>query len=191
MHYFKHFPRILYTLPETGKAMSVIDITRRFTIGELARNASLVFYSYSIQEGDRPDIIAHKYYKDSTLDWLVLIANEIHNPYFQWYMNTTEFNTYIRQKYGSVEAALRTNHHYELVTQTASRYTDDEGVTIQIPKKTLIIDRTTYDATSAADRIAVDCYTHESNLNEKTRDISLVDRKYLSFLLEQYKDLFV
>ena len=171
--------------------MRVIDITRRFTIAQLAQSRSLVFYPYAIQEGDRPDIIADKYYKDTTLDWLVLVANEIHEPYFQWYMDTTSFNGYIRQKYGSVEEALQTNHHYEIVTQVASQYTDDDGVTIRIPKKTLIIDRTTYDATSAISRIAVDCYTYETNVNEKRRNILLVDRKYLSFLIDQYKDLFV
>jgi len=61
-----------------------------------------VFFTYTLQEGDRPDIIAEKYYEDSNFAWLIYYANEIIDPYFEWPMQQNEFEEYLKIKYGSI-----------------------------------------------------------------------------------------
>jgi len=116
-HYFKPFPSILYKIPGITSEMVVTDITRRFTLNTILKNNAAIYFDYEIKDGDRPDIIADKYYEDQTLDWLVLLTNEIHDPYFKWPLSYENFSNYIRQKYGSVSAAQSTTHHYEKTIQ--------------------------------------------------------------------------
>ena len=39
---------------------------------------------YFIQDGDRADTLAHQIYGDSTLHWIIMYANYMTNPYYDW-----------------------------------------------------------------------------------------------------------
>ena len=192
MQYFSRFPVIGFTLDATGKncIIPATDITRRFKLSDLAKNGSLVFFQYSLKEGERPDIVAYKYYGDSTLDWLVLMANEILDPYFQWPMSTLSLEAYIRQKYGSVSVAMGQVHHYEWIKQAAVTFTSTSGEIVQIPETFFVVDRATYLTLSSGSRRQLTAYDYEVALNEKRRDISLIDQRYVAGLQDNYGDLF-
>ena len=189
MHYFSRFPNVAVSLDATGIKNPIVmtDITRRFTINNLSRDSTLVYYSYAVKDGERPDIIAFKYYKDQTLDWLVLLANEIHDPYFQWYMSTRDFENYVRQKYGSISVAQANVHHYEWIKQARTQITNSDGERIDVPERYLIVDRTTNVSLPASDRSEVTDYDYEVSKNEKRRNIVLIDRSLVPGLLENYR----
>lgn len=190
MHYFSKFPAALFTYDATGRKNPIValDVTKRFALSALSKDASLVYYTYEVKDGERPDIIAYKYYKDETLDWLVLLVNEIHDPYFQWYMSTYDFEQYVRQKYGSIEASQSNVRRYEWIKQARSEITDSSGETIVVPERSLIVDQTTYLSLSSSERRIVTDYDHEVGENEKHRSISLIDRSYVPALLENYRN---
>jgi len=189
MHYFSRFPSTLFVYDATGRKnlIPALDITKRFSINALSKDASLIYYSYTVKDGERPDIIAYKYYKDETLAWLVMLANEIHDPYFQWYMATYDFEQYVRQKYGSISTAQADVHHYEWIRQARTEVVDSSGETITVPEKTLIVDYTTYSTLSSSERREVTNYDFEVNENELHRDIVLIDKSYVPGLLENYR----
>jgi hypothetical protein len=60
-----------------------------------------LYYTYDIQEGDTPEIIAHKYYGDSYRYWIVLFANELLDPQWDWPMTYKMFEQYLADKYPS------------------------------------------------------------------------------------------
>ena len=66
---FNEWPTVSYDLKKNGKPLELTNITLRFKINELLLNKSAVMYSYDVQDGDRPDLLAYKYYNDPTLDW--------------------------------------------------------------------------------------------------------------------------
>jgi len=165
--------------------ISVTDITRRFGLSSLLRNNSAIYFDYEVKDGDRPDIIADKYYDDQTLDWLVLLTNEIHDPYFKWPLSYENFTNYIRQKYGSVAVAQSTTHHYEKTIQAQSRNEDD---TI-IPKRTVIVDYATY-LTDVANTRIVDTFSYENELNESHRNIKILDERFLSIIVDTHRRIF-
>ena len=187
--FFRPYPTVRYRIPNTTKSVAVTDITRRFAINNFVNNAQVTFDEYFVQDGERPDIVATQYYGDQTLDWLVLLVNEIHDPYFQWVMSYEQFNSYLRHKYGSVEYALSTTHHYEQILQKAREFVDN-GVQRIIPEKTLTIDYTTYVSLSASDRKIVTIYDHENELNENNRHIYLLDLNYTLLIKEQHPYIF-
>jgi hypothetical protein len=182
---FDEWPTVQYDLKKNGKPVTVTNITLRFKINELLRNKSVVMYTYDVQDGERPDIIAHKYYSDSTLDWVILLTNNIIDPQFEWPFDDRSFERYMRNKYGSLEAAKQTLHVYEKILRQQSVLFDG---TI-IPEKRVVVDKDTYDLTSPTSRRQVDKYTYELELNEARSRIKILDKKYLSTIVSSYNDL--
>jgi hypothetical protein len=189
MHYFTPFPTIQYKIPNGKKSIPVTDITRRFSIANFLKNANVAFDTYHVQDGDRPDTVAYGYYGDVTMDWLVLLSNEIHDPYFQWPLSYQEFGAYMEERYGSVEYTQITVHHYEKIIQEAY-VQNDYGTQRLIPEKTVVVDYTTYLSLAAYERKMKSIYDFENELNENRRKIFLMDLNYLNVIKEQHPDIF-
>lgn len=184
--FFKNHPIISYNFRnEPNNPVLVNDITRRLRLSTLLQNKAAIYFRYDIKDGERPDIIAEKYYDDNTLDWVILLTNEIHDPYFQWPLDNNSLNKFVAQKYGSVSAAQSINHHYEKIIQ--QRTVTDTGEMVR--QKSLIVDYTTYVATNPSLRRAVDSYTYEVELNEKRRSILILDKLYIGLVKESHRKL--
>lgn len=93
--YFNFFPT------ENYSNTIVSNIIAKVKFDESVQRNLAVFYPYTVTEGERPDLIAAKYYDDPTLDWLIYLANDITDPYYDWHMNQNQFADYINLKYGS------------------------------------------------------------------------------------------
>ena len=72
---FNNWPTVNYDLKKNNNVGVFTNITLRFKINEILNSKSAVIYEYNVVNGERPDIIAHKYYGDATLDWLILLTN--------------------------------------------------------------------------------------------------------------------
>ena len=163
--------------------------SRRFSISNFLNNANVTFDEYYVQDGERPDIVAYDYYDDYTLDWLVLMTNEIHDPYYEWPLSYEQFNAYLKQKYGSVEYTYQTNHHYEKILQKNKVASD--GVYQKIfTEKTLTVDYQTYITLAYEDRKSVSIFEYEQDLNEQRRHIYLLDLHYVHLIKDQHPYIF-
>ncbi len=90
-----------------------VDLTVGFKSRDFLRNFSGISYvPYVVQDGERPDNVATKIYDDPSLDWVVLLANNIHSIYDEWPKDSETFKQYIIQKFGSLETALSTTKYY-------------------------------------------------------------------------------
>lgn len=180
---FDRWPTVSYDLKKNGKPLELTNITLRFKINELLRDKSVVMYDYDVQDGERPDIIAYKYYDDETLDWVILLINNIIDPQFEWPLDDRSFERYMRKKYGSLETAKQTVHVYEKILREQSVLFDG---TI-IPEKRVVVDKDTYDLTSPTLRRTVDKYTYELELNEARSRIKILDNRYITGLVSTYE----
>ena len=189
LHYFSNFPVVSYAI-NGGAPQFPIDITKRFTITQLLKGAIISYFNYIVQDGERPDIVAQRMYGDERLDWLVLLVNEIHDPYFIWPLSNENLVAFVAQKYGSVSVAMATTHHYEQIVSTRKQINNTDGELVFVPEITVEVDQTTYNALGVADRHLVNMYDYEMNINESRRNIALVDPQYLTSVIDQYKKLF-
>ena len=180
---FDRWPTVSYDVKKNGKPIELTNITLRFKINELLRDKSVVMYDYDVQDGERPDIIAYKYYDDETLDWVILLINNIIDPQFEWPLDDRSFERYMRKKYGSLETAKQTVHVYEKILRQQSVLFDG---TI-IPEKRVVVDKDTYDLTSPTLRRTVDKYTYELELNEARSRIKILDNRYITGLVSTYE----
>ncbi len=104
MAYFSKFPSLVYDLKvPSGEKFAepkiVTDIFRRVAIKQNLKEVGSLFVSYSVKDEDTPDIIAHKLYGSAGLHWVVLLANEIINPFFDWPLSERKLVPFIDKKY--------------------------------------------------------------------------------------------
>ena len=94
--YFTNFPVIEY------KGKQVRDITRRSKIRESLLNDPYIYLPYTIIDGEKPETVARLYYGSVDDTWLVLLANNIVDPYYEWPLSDEEFNQYFIEKYSEI-----------------------------------------------------------------------------------------
>jgi hypothetical protein len=117
--YFDSFPKIDYSISEDKNVTeNVTNIFKRYAIlREILSNASS-YVLYEVEDSDTPEILAEKVYKDSGAGWMILYANKIMDPQFDWPLSDINFKKYIIEKYGSVANAQTSYHHYEKIVET-------------------------------------------------------------------------
>ena len=105
MGYFTYLPNIsLATRPiqfpwSEQQYQTAKNIFRRFKISDAALDSLVYYKQYTVTDADRPDLVSEKVYGDSQYDWVILLANNIINPYFDWPMPTPVLQDHINQKY--------------------------------------------------------------------------------------------
>jgi hypothetical protein len=110
--YFEKYPKLFYTLDNGRSAQIVPDILRRVKIVEELQKIGSYYDLYDVQDGETPEIVADKFYRDSTLHWVVLLSNEIEDPRFHWPLPYNDLVKNAVAKYGS-EDAIHEIHHAE------------------------------------------------------------------------------
>ena len=163
MSYFSNFP----TITHNGKTQ-LTNVLRRFRFESSIKERLNLFYEYTIQDGDRPDTIADKYYGDAKYAWVVILFNEILDPLFDWPRDERTLNRFITDKYNS--DAHNLIHEYQ----------DSNGYAIHID---------TYNALPTTERKTITKYQYELDLNEKKRNIKILDRKYLDRINNEITDI--
>ena len=117
--YFDNFPKIDYSISEDKNVTeNVTNIFKRYGIIRDVLSNSGSYVLYEVEDSDTPEILAEKVYKDIGAGWMILYANKIIDPQFDWPLSDINFKKYIIEKYGSVAIAQTTYHHYEKIVET-------------------------------------------------------------------------
>jgi len=138
------------------------------------------FYPYVIKEEETIEHVAFYYYGSTDYIWLVMLCNDMIDPYYEWYMSTQRFDNYIASKYGSIAAAQSLIIHKK--DADGNLYSADTTVALITGSSSPISELPTL--------TSVDAYTYEIEQNEKRKHIVLLDRKYLSQVDRELKDLY-
>lgn len=89
-------------------------ITNRTALSQQMSKNTAAFYPYELHEAERPDTLSHMYYSDSAMEWLLFFANDVVDPYYQWYLTDEQLTNYTISKYGSLATAQQKTHHFEV-----------------------------------------------------------------------------
>lgn len=109
MAYFTKFPVLQYPLDISGQGVRFVfvrNLLRRIALSEDLTQGVGVFLSYDIKDGERPEHIAERMYGDPSFHWIVLLCNNIINPYHDWYKSGTVFEEYTQKKYSGFSVYL-------------------------------------------------------------------------------------
>jgi hypothetical protein len=206
MLYFDTFPLVVASDYKNNAILLTNLMARVEIIPSLLRNP-LLFYSYDLKESDRPDILAHKYYDDSNKYWMVLYANEIMDPLYDWTLTSQQFDAYLKNKYS--QAAGGDAFVLTYTTSTVQEYrktiTTYDSTSLETTTKTVVVDLTTYNSittgsitqtfssgasvTRTTSKTAVSIYDYEIELNEEKQNIKLINSSYSNQLENDLKTL--
>lgn len=106
-NFFTNFPVVSYN------GSLAVNVLAKVKFNDIAKNISAVFYPYTISEGERPDIIAANYYDDPRYSWVIYLANDIVDPYFDWPLTEDQFKQHIIKKYTSIAKANQEIAYWE------------------------------------------------------------------------------
>ena len=206
MLYFNSFPLVIASDYKNNAILLTNLMARVDIIPSLIKNP-LLFYSYDLKDSDRPDILAHKYYDDSDKYWMVLYANEIMDPLYDWPLTSQQFDAYLKNKYS--EAAGGDAFVLTYTTSTVQEYrkiiTTYDSTSLETTIKTVVVDLTTYNSittgsitqtfssgasvTRTTSKTAVSIYDYEIELNEAKQNIKLINSSYSNQLENDLKTL--
>lgn len=184
MSYFQHFPNMVYDFSKQGVAgtnlIIVKDIIRRVKVNSSVANNIFSYDEYDIQEGERPDILAHQFYNSSKLAWVILVTNEIHDVYEDWPRTGRELNKMIVKKYG---ARADNIHHYERPQLSGD------------PEKMIKTSETTYvtypspGVTQVLPAHAITNRQYEERVNEEKRRIKILRANLVQEFVQEFKQI--
>ena len=196
MQYFRTLPQVTITQPN-GTSAIYTNILARASLIKNNLSDPLIFYTYDVQDGETPEIIADKYYGDSYRYWLVTMVNNILDPQWDWPMSGRNFEDYIAVKYTDVNP-YNTAHHYEKVitqyesatqTTTVNRIEIDEDTYNNLIESTNSYNFSSETTTVSITKKLVTLYQYESDLNESKRTIKLLKKQFATQIEQNLKDL--
>lgn len=209
MKYFSNFPKIVLT-DNAGQSTIYTNILERVSlIPDLQKNP-LVFYTYDLQEGDTPEIVASKYYEDPYRYWMFLYGNpQIMDPQWDLPLDSNVFESYLRDKY--TDAAVANNqtfleytqstiYNYQKVVKTYDSISQTENVEIYNVShqdylnafaegtKTKTFPDGSYVTVTVTPQIFT-IYDYENQLNESKRNVGIINTLYADDLEHQLQSL--
>lgn len=104
--YFDKFQIITYN------GAPVRNITQRVKVLDSVYDNPYIYYPYDIQQFERPDTIAERYYNDPYSFWLIYHSNKIIDPYYDWNLDQLTFDEFVVKKYGSLQSAIEKTLYY-------------------------------------------------------------------------------
>ena len=188
--YFRQVPNFEYVSRNSGEQniSDYIVVKNLFKRGKLRDDifGNLVFFEkYQIIGDERPDNVAYKLYNDETLDWVILLSNNILDIQSEWPIAQDTFDKYVLDKYDDY------NTLYNGIKYWKTTEVRDSNGTIIVPGG-LIVDQNFslqyYDNGEYPEArnftIAVTNYEYEIELENNKRNIYTLKPRYLSVVFD-------
>jgi hypothetical protein len=194
--YFQRVPDFNYVsrLPDSkiGDYVRVKNLFKKGKLREDIFQNVAFFEKYKIVGDDRPDNVAFEIYDDSSLDWLVLLSNNILNIQSEWPLPQTDFDRFVLDKYGDYNTLYNGVHHYETI-----EVKNTQGVTI-VPAG-LQVDSsysvsyydffTDLQVTTGNLATPITNYEYEEKVENDKRNIYILKSRYLNIVFDDMEEI--
>lgn len=194
-NYFNQIPNFEYVnrFPD-AKISDYIQVKnlfkRAFLRDDIAKDVTL-FTKYKIKGDERPDNVAFKIYNDSSLDWVVLISNNIININTEWPLAQNTFDKYLIKKYGTYDNLYNGIHHYETteVKNTMGVVLVRSGLKVESNYAFTYYDSPRNRYYTEYPVVPVTNYEYEERLEDDKRNIFLIEPRYIKIVKNDLKDM--
>ena len=193
--YFRNVPDFEYVSrdADTKQISEYQKVKNLFKRGKLKNdifNNLTYFTKYKIVGDDRPDNVAFNVYKDETLDWVVLLSNNITNIQTEWPLDHQSFYNFLIDKYGS-EEQIHAVHHYETteVRNTATTVIVPQGLKVPQNYSIEFYDEELESYTTASNiTTEITNYAYENKIEDEKRNIYVLKAAYLNLILNDMEE---
>jgi hypothetical protein len=187
--YFESFPTTIWN------NKTVVDISRRAAVLQKVKGDPYAFVPYTVVEGDTIEMIAYHYYGDAKLSWLVMLANDIIDPYCDFFKESGPLDTFIINKYrDQAQTALNNpNLTSQQVLQWTQAGDTNENIIFYFSKynEDIQVGRKTQESPkfAAGEFLPMRYYDYEIQENEKKRTIKLISDIYVRQIIDEMKTI--
>jgi len=187
-NYFSYFPNVYVGVEEANGKFGyrlTKNIFRRVYLDAKLEKYITAFESFYLTDDMRPEMVANIMYGQPELDWLVLVTNNITDPYTQWPKSTNDLNEYINNKYEDPDLI----HHWETnkIELPDGTILLEEGIEVNESYRVTMPDGTVRSKQESI--FPITNAEYEINLNEKKRVISLPSPGIVDIIVEKFRDL--
>ena len=184
----KRLPDLFYNFssrPLDSDYLLVKNIWRRAQILVEYKSQVTLFTEENVRDGERPEDVATRLYRNPFYNWTILVINDITDVYSQWPKSVIQLQNFINDKYDN---PMGTKHH---VTTEVK----DNNDNIIVPAGKVVASNyqisyyngsTTVTATPVA---SVTNATYETELNSKKQNIQVVKPELIEDFVSVYYDI--
>ena len=184
--YFSQVPDFLYVNRTPGSKTindfsQVKNLFKRGKLREDIYSDLSYFTKYKIIGNERPDNVAEKIYDDPTLDWVILLSNNMINVQTEWPMSENSYRNFLIDKYGNDEN-IGATHHYECTGVKNSKGVDivPEGLTIDQDFSMTYFDPDVGSVTVSNVSQSISNLEYENKIEDAKRNIFILKPIYLN-----------
>lgn len=154
---FQKMPKIKYQVDDYNFFIAP-DLTVHAKLKDYIKSyRGLTYVKYIVQNGERPDQVSSKLYGRPNLDWLVMMVNDIIDPFNEWPQSDAEINKQLIREYGNLKTAA----------STIVEYRNNEGY---------VIDRETYQTLPLGEKSRLTAVEKAREVNRKKSHIRVLKK---------------
>ena len=184
----KNLPNLLYNIGSKSldpDFLYVKNIWRRAEILTEFKAQISLFDEENVQDGERPEDIATRLYRNPFYNWTIFVINDITDYYAQWPRSVTQLQDFISQKYSNPQA---TKHHVTTEVKDANNNIIVPAGKV-VPSNFQVSYYNGSTTVTANPVVSVTNAMYETELNSKKQKIQVVKPNIIEDFVAEYKAL--
>ena len=182
---FNSLPNLYYnvqTSPTDVKLLATKNLWRRSEIVKEFKNSLTLFNEYIINNGEKPEIIANRLYKNPFYTWTLFVANDIVNYYEQWPRSSRQLAEYVTAKYDNPQA---TKHYGTTEVKQGNSIIVPAGKVV--PQNYSISYYNGSTTVTANPTVSITNYQYEEQLNSEKEKIQVIKPTLIKQFVSAYQ----
>ena len=196
LKYFRQLPNFEFISQQPddegvfNSYIPVKNLFRRVKIREDIFSNLVYFTNYQVKGDERPDQIAYKFYGDESLDWIVLISNNILNLRDEWPLSQKGFDRFLLEKYGTYDNLYAVRNYRTLgVSDSNGNLVLPKGIVVDQNYSVTYRDLGTGNETTVTNITeAVTNFQYEQEREDNKRNIYVLKADYINVILNDMEE---
>ena len=184
----KRLPDLFYNFssrPLDSDYLLVKNIWRRAQILVEYKAQVTLFTEENVKDGERPEDVATRLYRNPFYNWTILVINDITDVYAQWPKSVQQLQDFINQKYTN---PMATKHHVTTEVKDANGNIIVPAGKI-VPSNYQIAYYNGSNTVTAIPVASVTNATYETELNSKKQNIQVVKPELIEDFVSVYYEI--
>ena len=185
------YPSLLNSRESNTDYVQTKNLFRRVKVREDLFSNFVQFDRYKVEGDERPDNVSETVYGKDTLDWVILLSNNIIDVKNEWPLTQLQLNEFLNEKYTPQQ--LVSIHHYETLELRDNKnqlilpagITVDEDFNMEYLSGGQI--RSTNSLVDGRPIKAVTFFDHENELNDRKRNINVLKPEFLGVFIKEFE----
>ena len=184
----KRLPDLFYNFssrPLDSDYLLVKNIWRRAQILTEFKTQVTLFTEENVRDGERPEDVATRLYRNPFYNWTILVINDITDVYSQWPKSVQQLQDFINQKYSN---PMATKHHVTTEVKDANNNIIVPAGKV-VPSNYSVAYYNGSTTITATPVVSITNATYETELNSKKQSIQVVKPELIEDFVSVYYDI--